>query len=281
MNRLSVINYKDEVMNFINNCNKDNEVIFFDLETTGTNAIVSKIISCSAIKCKYENNNFTEIARMDQFINPDFHIPEEITEITRIDDEKVKDCPTEYEAYEKIKSFFGLNPMLVGYNSTKFDEKFMTNLYLRAEGEDFSPFAHLDVFTMSKEKVGDLDRYTLENVAKKLNLDNEITFHTSIDDVLATKRVCEELLKEYRNNENNVSKSNYTVKNFRYWKKGFRNERIYIDTIPYSQTYFDNYKKEWISNMNDLDLKIIRRLSLERKDVDNEQDFVKKIKSEN
>lgn len=279
MNRLSAINYKDEVRSFASKFRDGKEIIFFDLETTGTNAIASKIISCSAIKVKYnpEKHMFEEVERMDQFINPSFHIPSEITKITGIDDDKVKDCPTEYEAYDLIKEFFGLNPLLLGYNSTNFDEKFMVNLYLRAEGEKFIPEGHLDVFTMSKEKVGDLDRHTLENVSKKLGLDKEISFHTSIDDVLATKRVFEKLLPLYFKHEDNSNKKQYKVKGFRKWSKGYRNNRIYIETIPYSDTYFDNYKKEWISANNDVDLREIRRISLSMKNAETEVDFVKKI----
>jgi len=82
---------------------------------------VSDIIEFSAIKYARNGNRIEEVESMDIFVNPGYSIPENITELTGITNEMIKDAPTTKEAALKVKEFLGDNPNLLGYNSVKFD----------------------------------------------------------------------------------------------------------------------------------------------------------------
>ena len=65
-------------------------IVFFDLETTGVNAIHDRIVEISYIKVFPDGNEESKTLR----INPERHIPEQSSAIHGIYDEDVKDCPT-------------------------------------------------------------------------------------------------------------------------------------------------------------------------------------------
>jgi DNA polymerase-3 subunit epsilon len=91
-------------------------LIFFDLETTGVNALEDRIVELSYIKVNPDGHEDSATMRM----NPGRHIPEETTKIHGITDEDVADEKTFAELAEKLlKIFTGCD--IAGYNSNKFD----------------------------------------------------------------------------------------------------------------------------------------------------------------
>lgn len=64
-------------------------LVFFDVETTGINPETNQIIEIGVVKTK----NLKVIDKFHSLVNPNQHIPIEITKITGIDDEKVKNAP--------------------------------------------------------------------------------------------------------------------------------------------------------------------------------------------
>jgi DNA polymerase-3 subunit epsilon len=72
------------------NLNLKNPIVFFDLETTGTNIVTDRIVELSYLKIypdgKEESQTF--------LVNPTIPIPPNTTEIHGISDEDVKDAPT-------------------------------------------------------------------------------------------------------------------------------------------------------------------------------------------
>lgn len=276
--KLSVLDCKNDVDKTLNILKSGTPLVVFDLETTGLSAVTDRILSCSAIKLEYKNDTLEEVDRLDLFINPGFKIPEEASKINGITDEMVKNAPRENQAIKEIMKFFGESPLVAGYNSRNFDEKFMNAMYLRAWGDEFRPLFHLDVFQMAKEKLS-LNKHTLESVAKELGADIGLEFHTSIDDVIATVRVLKTLYPYYLGNaeesSNNLIK--LEVLGARKWTKGHRLNRLYIKTEPYENVYYDIYKKEWVCENEYVDLKHIRQSVLKGYGVNNEADLVKKF----
>ena len=65
-------------------------IIFFDLETTGTNVVKDRIVELSYIKVYPDGREETKSRR----INPEMHIPEQATAVHHITDDDVKDEPT-------------------------------------------------------------------------------------------------------------------------------------------------------------------------------------------
>lgn len=276
--KLSVLDCKNDVDKTLNILKSGTPLVVFDLETTGLSAVTDRILSCSAIKLEYKNDALEEVDRLDLFINPGFKIPEEASKINGITDEMVKNAPRENKAIEEIMSFFGESPLVAGYNSKNFDEKFMNAMYLRTWGDEFRPLFHLDVFQMAKEKLS-LNKHTLESVSKELGADIGLEFHTSIDDVIATVRVLKTLYPYYLENAEEPSSSliRLEVLGAKRWTKGHRLNRLYIKTEPYENVYYDIYKKEWVCESDYVDLKHIRQSVLKGYGVSNEADLVKKF----
>lgn len=242
-------------------------LIVFDLETTGFNPVAERIVSFSAIKVQYTGDwNF--IDRKNIFINPGFHIPESATAVNHISDDTVRDCPSEKEVIEEIKDFFGEAPLISGYNSSSFDEKFMKQMYKRNLGEDFRYLKHIDVLDMAKE-IFPTVAHSLEKMSSMLGCDMNIEFHNSADDVLATFRVFCLLLNEYevkKEIETNCQAYKVNVIDARHWYKNHKLNRIYISTVPYSKTYFDLFNKAWVSDIDcdipDLERKVFGMYSV-------------------
>lgn len=103
-------------------------LIFFDLETTGTNVLKDRIVEFSYIKVFPDGR--PEEAKIRR-LNPEMHIPEESTRVHRITDEDVKDCPTFRQVAKSLHEIFeGCD--IAGYNSNKFDVPLLIEEFARA-----------------------------------------------------------------------------------------------------------------------------------------------------
>ena len=106
-------------------------LVVFDLETTGLDTVNDRIIQLSFIKVYPDGKE----ERGDHLINPGRHIPEMITELTGIDDEKVKDAPSFKQISTTLaETFKGCD--FAGFNSNRFDVPMLAEEFLRA-GIDF------------------------------------------------------------------------------------------------------------------------------------------------
>lgn len=91
-------------------------IVFFDLETTGTDIQNDKIVQISLIKV---NQDKTEEVKT-LLINPGIPIPAEATEVHEITDEDVRDKPNFQHYAEEIHNFL-LDCDISGYNIHRFD----------------------------------------------------------------------------------------------------------------------------------------------------------------
>lgn len=106
-------------------------LVVFDLETTGLDIVNDRIIQLSFIKVYPDGKE----ERGDHLINPGKHIPEMITELTGIDDEKVKNAPSFKQISTTLaETFKGCD--FAGFNSNRFDVPMLAEEFLRA-GIDF------------------------------------------------------------------------------------------------------------------------------------------------
>lgn len=91
-------------------------LIFFDLETTGTNITHDRIVELSYIKVYPDGSDERKTRRL----NPEMHIPAESTAIHHITDADVANEPTFRQiARSLLEIFKGCD--IAGYNSNKFD----------------------------------------------------------------------------------------------------------------------------------------------------------------
>src|SRR5258706_12696727 len=87
-----------------------------DLETTGVNIAVDKIIEIAVIKLLPDGT--TQLKR--KIINPQIPIPDSSSDVHGITNEMVKDAPTFKQVANEIKQFID-NCDLGGYKSKRFD----------------------------------------------------------------------------------------------------------------------------------------------------------------
>lgn len=285
MSRLSLENRESEAEALLKELEKGRPLIVFDLETTGLKKLTDRILSFSAVKVTYDGVSFREVDRINQFINPEMIIPQEVSNINGITNEMVADKPAEDEAADIIKGFIGENAIIAGYNSKNFDEGFVDAMYQRVFGENFSYDLHTDVFPMAKELL-ESDKYKLSVVAEKYGLDMGLTFHQSMDDVIATTRVLQLALgvykKRIREKELGIEQPKqfeyFKIYNARLYAPSHKVERIYVATNPKTKTYYDGYKKEWCSDSDTINLEYVRKTVLSRESVQNEKELLKKLK---
>ncbi len=104
----------------------DRPLVFFDLETTGTNIAKDRIVEIAIVKVMPNGDTESKTKK----INPEMPIPEDAANIHGIKDEDVKDCPTFKDAANEIKQFIG-DSDLAGYNSDRFDIPLLVEEFLR------------------------------------------------------------------------------------------------------------------------------------------------------
>lgn len=171
-------------------------VIFFDLETTGTNISTDRIVEISLIKV-YPDGTETERTRR---INPGRHIPEDATAIHHITDNDVADCPTfDRIAHSLAEMMTGCD--IAGFNSNRFDIPMLDEEFRRAGIKfDFSRARFIDVQTIFHKK----EQRTLV-AAYRFYCNKDLTAaHSANGDTRATYEVLMAQLDRYSDLPNNV-----------------------------------------------------------------------------
>jgi DNA polymerase-3 subunit epsilon len=102
-------------------------IAFIDLETTGVNIAIDRVIEIAIIKILPDK---TKVVK-HKLINPQMPIPKASSAVHGITDEKVKDAPTFKEVANELKQFID-NADLSGYNSNRFDIPLLMEEFLRA-----------------------------------------------------------------------------------------------------------------------------------------------------
>ncbi len=127
----------------------DDNILFFDLETTGTNISTDRIVSLSAIKT---NKSFKILDRKKLLINPTIPIPKESSDIHGITDEIVKDA-LPFRRYAKgVYEFFTSCGVIGGYNIKKFDIPLLIEEFLRCDIDYKPPNEIIDPYVVFREK---------------------------------------------------------------------------------------------------------------------------------
>ena len=170
-------------------------IVFFDLETTGVNAIHDRIVEFSYIKVFPDGNEESKTLR----INPERHIPEQSSAIHGIYDEDVKDCPTFKQVARDIAAIF-VNSDIAGFNSNYFDVPMLVEEMLRA-GIDFdiTKCRLIDVQNIYHK----LEQRTLSAAYKFYCGKNLEDAHSAQADTRATYEVLKAHLDKYPDKLNN------------------------------------------------------------------------------
>ncbi len=167
----------------------NDDIIIFDLETTGLSASEERITEIGAVKLR----NLEVVEEFHSFVNPEKHIPENITKITGIDDSMVEGAPSEKEAILKFIKFCGEAP-LVAHNA-KFDMSFIRAACHRCR----IPYkAHsIDTLALCKAGVPNKKSYSLDAMAEHFNL-GDFNHHRAVDDAKMLSDIFVKLVEEVR-----------------------------------------------------------------------------------
>lgn len=176
--------------------NLTNPVVFFDLETTGTDINKDRIVEICYLKVWPNGNQEEKHMR----INPEMHIPEEASKVHGIYDEDVKDCPKFKEEAKNIaKVFEGAD--IAGFNSNRFDVPLLAEEFLRADVDiDLARHRFIDVQVIFHKK----EQRTLSAAYQFYCGKNLEDAHTALADTRATYEVLKAQLDKYPDLQNDI-----------------------------------------------------------------------------
>jgi len=177
--------------------NLKNPLLFFDLETTGMNIALDRVVELSYLKIYPNGNEESKTMR----INPGMPIPPQTTEIHGITDADVADCPTFGEIAKNLaRDIEGCD--LAGFNSNRFDIPLLAEEFIRADVDiDLMHRKFVDVQTIFYKK----EPRTL-SAAFKFYCDGDLeNAHTAEADTRATYEVLKAQLDRYPDLENDIN----------------------------------------------------------------------------
>ena len=245
------------------------EFIIFDTETTGLSPALDKIIQISAIKCQIDEDfQFHENSRFNTYINPGYNLPKKIVQLTGITDEQLAESPDEKAQWNNIYPFFGDAPIICGHN-VSFDFSMLNAMYAR-NNKSFDA-TMMDTLRMAqelhlKEEAGS---HKLGVLTEFFGLNYGLTFHNSMDDVVATMRLLRLFIEEYQEKqklvESQPQKIKTKVKNCWAWT-GYRGmQRLYVKVYHEDRVIWMNQRRPYNWGEKDagsidlLDMKDIER----------------------
>ena len=158
-----------------------------DLETTGFSATNDRITEIGVMKYK----SGEVIGEFSEFVNPERHIPERVTEVTNITDDMVKDADTIEKVFPRLLEFLGKDCVIVAHNAN-FDVGFLKQ-NAKALGYEFD-YTYLDTLSLAKDLFPDYKKYKLGKIAENLGIKVEVA-HRALDDVDTTVKVFKVMLK--------------------------------------------------------------------------------------
>ena len=182
--------------------NLNRPIVFFDLETTGTDVAKDHIVELCYIKiypCGNEKSESMRIRPVDILGNT-IPIPKEASAVHGIYDEDVKDCPTFKEIAPNLQEVLR-DCDLGGYNSNHFDIPLLVEEFLRAGiNIDFSNSKFVDVCVIFKK----MEQRTLSAAYKFYCKKDLVDAHSALADTQATVDVLEAQLDFYPELQNDI-----------------------------------------------------------------------------
>ena len=167
----------------------DDEMVVFDIETTGLSNRTCKIIEIGAVKIKAGKI----IDKFNIFVDPEMPIPEEITKLTSITDEDVKGAPKEREALIEFLDFVG-DELLIAHNAN-FDIGFIRVAAERQELPFNNPY--LDTLGLSRYVNPELKNHKLDTIVEYYNI-GDFHHHRASDDAEVLAHIFIEMLSRLK-----------------------------------------------------------------------------------
>ena len=151
----------------------NDDIIIFDIETTGLSNATERITEIGAVRL----HNLEIVEEFNTFVDPEKHIPENITELTGITDEMVAGAPKEGDAVSSFLEFCGDAPLIA--HNADFDTSFIRVACERNKINYHNPY--IDSLKLCKAAIPNKKKYTLDAMAKELNC-GDFNHHRASDD---------------------------------------------------------------------------------------------------
>jgi len=166
---------------------------FFDLETTGVNVGVDRIVEIAILKAMPDGSEIIKTLR----INPEMPIPLQSSLIHGIYDEHIADQPTFKAVAQELADFIG-DADLAGYNSNRFDIPVLLEEFLKA-GVDFdmSDRKFVDVQNIFHQ----MEQRTLKAAYRFYCGKDIINAHSAEADITATYHVLLAQIERYKDSD--------------------------------------------------------------------------------
>ena len=165
---------KDKKFNMSNN-------VFISIETTGINTAADKIVEIAALKI--DKNNLKSL--FHQIINPEKEIDKNISNIIGYSNEELKKYPKISGINESFINFIN-SSTLIGHNNDFIFGFLNKELNVQISNEK------IDVFDIAKKKYPN-ENNSIDNLKKKLNIINNSTFSSSLNEVLELPKILDML----------------------------------------------------------------------------------------
>lgn len=184
-------------------------LICFDTETTGLVHYFNSLIEISAIRFNLDGEiqeKFTSL------LDPMKMITQEITDLTGITNEDLKDAPPFWEVLENFADFIQEDDILFAHNAY-FDASFV-GLWMSKIMDVMPSNKIYNTIDIAKHAFPGFRSYKLSECIKNFNLDGE-NAHRAEADVLATISLIKKCFKKTNTTLDNVKK--FLVKHYKYY----------------------------------------------------------------
>ena len=155
--------------------------IFLSIETTGLGISSNKIVEIAALKI--DKNNLKSL--FHQIINPEKEIDKNISNIISYSNKELKKYPKINEISDNFINFIN-SSTLIGHNNDFIFSFLNKELNVEISNEK------IDVFEIAKKKYPNENNST-DNLKKKLNIINNSTFSSSLNEVLELPKILDML----------------------------------------------------------------------------------------
>lgn len=161
--------------------------IYYDTETTGIKPEKDRIIEIAAFDPDQERHFST-------LVNPECPIPQEVTGITQINDEMVKNAPLIGEALTSFVAFCQGEVILIAHNNDAFDKLFLEAEFKRANLPR-PEWTFLDSLKWSRKYRSDLPRHNLQFLREVYGIETNQA-HRALEDVKVLYRIFSRMIDD-------------------------------------------------------------------------------------
>lgn len=151
-----------------------------DLETTGVNPAIHKIVEIGA--CRFKINGACET--FSTLVDPESEIPDSVVSIHGITSEMVAGAPPVEDILDDLRKFIGTSVLVI--QNPRFDLSFLSRVYSNA-GKSLPLLSAIDTVRLAQKFFTGLPNHKLSTLASHLGL--KLSSHRALDDSIACMKV--------------------------------------------------------------------------------------------